>query len=387
MIRLSVVLVALCASVALAEEPPAPAASGPTGPTVKVTGYVEAFYQLNFNWPSNLITAYRGFDNRTNSVTISNAAIDVTGASGPVSARLALQVGHSPASYYLAEPTYLAQAGTGGSDSQLWRIIQQAILGYQIPVGRGLLAEGGIFLSPIGLENLAMPTQWNWSRSNLFFALPFYHAGVRFTYPFSDRLTGAFYVVNGWNDVVNRNPYPCLAAAANYAIADHVSLQLLYFGGIEPPTGAPEGQPWRNLFDGTVSWNATPWLTLAAQADGGFENNNFGTSYWYDGAAYLRVRAHALLWFTARVDYIHETAAANASGSAPHLFFPADDVGSETLTAEFRPIEGFSVRLEYRHDHASTPIYFKGDVQSAQGLDVTNAKTQQTLTLGSVAWF
>jgi hypothetical protein len=182
-----------------------------------------------------------------------------------------------------------------------------------------------------------MPTQWNWSRSNLFFALPFYHAGVRLTYPFTDRLTGAFYVVNGWNDIVNRNPYPCLAAVANYAITDQLSLQLLYFGGIEPPTGAPEGQPWRNLFDGTASWSATPWLMIAAQADGGFENNNFGTSYWYDGAAYLRVRAQAKLWFTARVDYIHETAASNVSGSASHLFFPADDVGSETLTAEFPP--------------------------------------------------
>ena len=69
------------------------------------------------------------------------------------------------------------------------------------------------------------------------------------------------------------------------------------------------------------------------------------------------------------------------------LFFPADDVGSETLTADFRPAEGFSLRLEYRHDHATRPIYFQGTVQSLNGADVTTAKTQQTLTLGAVAAF
>ncbi len=378
--RFAAAMAALAAGAARAEE-------APLTPVVKLSGYVEAFYQLNFNWPSNLVTAYRGFDNRSSSFTISNAAIDVSGAKGPVSARLALQVGHAPASYYLAEPTYPAQAGTGGSDAQLWRIIQQAIVGYQIPVGKGLLAEGGIFLSPIGMENLPIATQWNWSRSNLFFALPFYHAGVRLTYPVSDRWTFSFHVINGWNDVVNRNPYPSIMAMASYAIADRVSFQALYLGGIEPPTGAPEGQPWRNLFDATATWNATAWLTLAAEADAGFENNNFGASSWYDGAAYLRIRAHEKVFFTARIDHIHESVAQNAQGSAPRLFFPADDVGSETVTADYRPADGFSVRLEYRHDRASAPMYFSGSVQSVQGADVPTAKTQHTLTLGTVAWF
>ncbi|HUJ26050.1 MAG TPA: outer membrane beta-barrel protein [Myxococcales bacterium] len=364
---------------AAAEEPASPQAA----PAVKVSGYVEAFYQLNFNWPSNLITAWRGFDNRSSSFTLSNAALDVTGSEGPISARIALQVGHAPASYYLAEPTYPAEAGVGASDPQLWRIVQQAYLSYQVPVGKGLLTEAGIFLSPIGIENLPIDTQWNWSRSDLFFALPYYHAGVRVTYPFTDRLTGVAYVVNGWNDVVNRNPYPCFAGIAQYTVTDKVALQLLYFGGVEPATGAPQGQPWRNLFDATATWNATPWLTVAAQADAGFENNNFGRSSWVDGAAYVRVQAHAKLFFTARLDHIHESEPAGA----PRLFFPADDVASETLTADYRPADGFSLRLEYRHDHASGPIYFDGTVQSVNGADVATARSQQTLTLGAVASF
>ncbi|MGN6106919.1 MAG: outer membrane beta-barrel protein, partial [Kofleriaceae bacterium] len=239
----------------------------PASPSVRVAGYVEAFYQHNFNRPSNLITAYRGFDNRASSFTIANAALDVTGQIGAVSTRLVLQIGHTPISYYAAEPTYAAQAGTGASGPELWRLIQQAIAGYKIPVGRGLLGEAGIFLSPIGLEGIAIKDQWNWSRSNLFYGLPFYHAGVRFTYPISDQLTGVVYATNGWNNVVNRNRYPCFAGVLSWTPSAAFSSNLLYFGGVEPFHDAPEGQPWRHLVDFTATWHALPSLSLAVQLD------------------------------------------------------------------------------------------------------------------------
>ena len=366
------------------DQSPAPS----PGPSVKISGYVEAFYSLNFNWPSNQITAYRGFDDRTSSITIDDAALDVTGTLGPALARLALQVGNAPASYYLAEPSYPAQAGAGVSDPALWRLIQQAILGYQVPVGRGALVEAGIFLSPIGIENLPINTQWNWSRSDLFFALPYYHAGARVTYPFTDKLAGVFYVTNGWNDIVNKNPYPCFAAIADYAAAENLALQFLYFGGVEEPTGSPEGQPWRNLFDVTATWNAAHRLSFAVQGDTGFEDNNFGTSSWIAGALYARLQLHPKLYLAGRIDHFHEHDAVNGAGAATRLFFPANDVGSETATLDFRPIsDGFSVRLEFRADQASSPMYFKGTVEHVDGSDVATASTQQTLTLGAVAWF
>ena len=56
-------------------------------------------------------------------------------------ARLALQVGHTPNTYYLAEPSSRADLATsvvGESDATTWRYIQQALLGYKIPLGRGL---------------------------------------------------------------------------------------------------------------------------------------------------------------------------------------------------------------------------------------------------------
>ncbi|HEY1811463.1 MAG TPA: outer membrane beta-barrel protein [Kofleriaceae bacterium] len=383
--RYALVLLALSTRVASAQSAPPP--SDPSTPVVlKVTGYVEAFYQYNFNEPSNLITAYRDFDDRTSSFTIDNAVLDVTGAVGAVSTRIALQVGHTPATYYGGEPTYAAQAGIGATGPDLWRLIQQAIIGYKVG---DLQTEAGIFLSPVGLENVAIKDQWNWSRSTPFFALPYYHAGVRVTYPLSDEVTGVFYVTNGWNDIVNRNPYPCFAGVLTWAPTKTLATTLVYFGGVEDATNAPEGQPWRHLFDVTATWQATADVAFAAQADAGFEPNHFGTSRWFDGAAYVRIHPASRLYVAARLDAFHEYDSHDADGAASRLFFPADDVESGTLTADFRPTgDHVSVRLEYRLDHASTPMYFRGQVQTdPTGNDVPTALSQQTLTLGVVTWF
>jgi hypothetical protein len=380
--RWPIVSIALAVARVASAQPAAPA----DAPSVKVTGYVEAFYQYNVNEPSNLITAYRDFDDRTSSFTIDNAVLDVTGTVGAVSTRIALQVGNTPATYYGGEPTYPAQAGIGASGPDLWRLIQQAIVGYKIDK---LQTEAGIFLSPVGLENVAIKDQWNWSRSNPFFALPYYHAGVRLTYPLSDELTGVFYVTNGWNDIVNRNPYPCFAGVVTWTPSKTLSTTLVYFGGVEDATNAPEGQPWRHLFDVTGTWQATADLAFALQADAGFEPNNFGTSRWLDGAAYARVRIVPKLFMAARVDGFHEYDSHDADGAASRLFFPADDVESGTLTADFRPTaDNLSVRLEYRIDHASSPMFFRGQVPvDAMGNDIPTATSQQTLTLGAIAWF
>jgi hypothetical protein len=345
-------------------------------PTIAIGGYIEAFYQYNVNQPSNLVTAYRAFDDRSNSFTIDNAVLDVVGTLGQISTHIALQIGNTPSTYYNAEPNFPSVGGIGASDASLWRVLQQAILAYK---AGDLVLEGGIFLSPIGFENLPIKDQWNWSRSNLFDALPFYHAGVRATYPVSSSVTGAVMVTNGWNDIVNRNPYPCVAGVVTWAPTRDVSTQLIYFGGVEPPPDTPVGQPWRNLFDAVASWQATPELQVAIHADAGFEPDPLGTTRWYGGAAYARVHILPPLSFAIRADYLHERDAADA----PRLFFPAASVHSITATADYRPVPNLSLRLEFRDDRASSPIYFRGDVVD----DTPTATSQQTLTLGAVSWF
>src|SRR5215831_13624389 len=68
-----------------------------TKANITLSGYVEVFYQWNFNDPSNGITNYRGFDNRHDSFTLDNVVLDALGETGKsVSAHFALQFGPTP---------------------------------------------------------------------------------------------------------------------------------------------------------------------------------------------------------------------------------------------------------------------------------------------------
>jgi len=350
-----------------------------------LSGYVEAFYSWNFNEPSNFITNYRGFDNRHNIFTIDNIVLDAVGTLDRVQAHLALQVGNTPETYYASEPVWRATSGAGASGPSVWKLVQQANVGYKAPIGNGLMIEAGIFLSPIGLEGLAIKDNFNWSRSNLFFALPFYHTGVRVSYPITDRWSASAMLCNGWNSVVDDNVELSVSGMTTYAVRDNASLTLLYFGGVERPPNAPEGRAWRNLFDASFAWTPAKAIATAFHADAGFEPNAFGTSSWAAGAVSFRVQPLSWMYLSARADAFYEHV---PPGATPIFWGGSRWVASQTATIDVRPNANMSVRLEARHDQSEAPIFFAGNVPTdADGNYIPNARSQTTLTLGAVAWF
>jgi len=347
---------------------PAQEAKDPA-PSITLGAAVETYFGWNFNRPENGVTAFRGFDARHDSFALSNAVLDARWNAGAVSGRLALQTGDTPDIYYGAEAT-----------SDL-RHILEATVAWKAPVGKGLTLDGGLFLSPIGPETILIKENWTWSRSTLFFGLPFYHVGMRATYPVTGRwsLTGAVY--NGWNNVTDTNGKKSVSAQALYTRPDKVTASLLYFGGVERPRGAPEGQPWRSLFDAHVTVSVSKTLSVQAHADAGFEDTTFGRASWRGASIAARVQARAWLYLAARADVLDETIPASSAGTASALFFPTSRVRSFTATLDARPADRVSARLEFRHDAAADPIYFK------RSSSAPSAKSQSTLTLGLTAWF
>jgi hypothetical protein len=403
-------VVAFAAKSAVAQEegppePPAPVEPAPTEPpperkpgekpSLKVNplGYVEAYYAYNFNRPSNGITNFRGFDNRHDTFSLTNVALGASFEYGPAKGRLVLQVGSMPASYYLGEPSLPGTAVVNGSSADMWKYVQEAYVGYKAPVGRGLLFELGVFASPCGYEYMAVKDNWNWSRSNLFFGFPYYHTGLRVTYEWSDRVTSTLWVINGWNSVVDNNEEKSLAATTAYKIIpDQIVVTMMYMGGIERPTGSPEGPYWRHTFDLTAQWDATKWLSIAGQTDYGWEPTRIATARWVTGALYARVRPFDWAYVALRGDRFHEhLGTANGASTSPIFWGGVEWVSSGTATVDVRPTDDhLSIRLEYRHDVAEQPLYFGRDVQgngSASAPYVANARTQDTLLLGTTAWF
>jgi hypothetical protein len=354
-----------------------------------IGGYVEAAYSYNFNTPSNGLTNYRGFDDRHNSFTLSNVVLDGQWEKDAVSGRVTLQAGHTPNTYYLAEPSSPGASGAGGADASTWKYIQQAYVAYKAPLGKGLTFQLGLFLSPIGIESMAVKDDWNWSRSSPFFGLPFYHTGLRATQQLTDKLALTIAAYNGWNSVVDNNPQKSVSAQFAYTDSEKLLFSVLYFGGVERAPGAPEGKPWRHLLDGWVQARIAAPLWLAAHGDTGFENTRFGTSSWGTAALYAQVRAASFLYLAARGDYFREHAATSPQGTAARIFWPGDWVASGTGPVDVRPRDNISIRVEYRHDQGQVDMYFKGRVSgdgSALHPFVPNARGQDTVTLGVTTW-
>lgn len=368
----------------------------PEGPAVKVTpiGYIEAYYAWNINRPVNNVTNYRGFDNRHNTFTLSNVALGAAFERGPVGGRLVLQAGSQASTYYQAEPSVPGAAAANASGPELWKYIQEAYVTYKAPVGRGLTVQAGIERSPIGLESFAVHDNWSWSHSNLYFALPKYGTGLRATYAFCECFTASVAVVNGWSSVVDDNEAKSIEAHVTWRPRNtKAKIKALYMGGVERPGTAPEGQNWRHLFDATGELDVTTWLQLAAQANGGFEDNRVGTARWFAGAAAARAKALDWLYVAVRGDRFYEHLATDGTGrtSTPLFWNGVEWVSSVTATVDVRPHDNISFRFEFRHDQADGLLYFTGDTLNGNGSAAApflpNARRQETLLLGATAWF
>lgn len=378
-----VIVAAATTAHAQASSSPSPSPS-PAPLEVTVGGYLEAYYQLHLQAPANRLTNLRGFDSRSRTFTLSSLALSVTGARGPVTTRLVLQLGPTAAAYYLAEPESPGATGVAASSGALWRSVQTATAG--IALAGDWAVEAGLFTSPIGPEVLAIKDDLTWSRSNLFFALPAYHTGVTLAHPLAAGWTGKAHLYNGWNSVVDADGAPSVALSASYAGA-RTSGQLLYFGGRERAPGAAEGAPWRHLVDAFVQTSADD-LTVLAHLDAGVERGDVGTSWWAGGALYLALRLTPTIYAVARGDYLGEKRGGRAGATASPILLPVTWLASGTATVAYQPVGGVSIRLEARHDQADRDAFFAGAVAVDQRGDfVPDADRQDTVTLGLTTWF
>lgn len=358
---------------------------------VTLGGYVEALYAWNFNRPSNRITNARGFDNRHDSFTLSNVALDAALDRRGAIARLTLQVGHTPSTYYGAEPVSLGTPTVNASDASTWKYLQQAYAGYRIARSHETTLLAGLFLSPIGPETVAVRENWNWSRSTLFFALPYYHTGARARVALNDRWALSLHVYDGWNAVVDANGRKTLMAQATFDGGNGASASLLYATGVERLPGAIEGRRFRHLVDAYATIPVAERFELMAHVDGGFEPTRLGTAAWVGAALYARAElVSESLFLAARVDLLREWVPSDGVAVASPLFFPVAWVSSSTLTLDYRPHPSVSFRLEGRHDQAASDLYFGGTVVgdgSATMPYVPNRRGQTTALLGVVAGF
>ena len=334
---------------------------------ISVSGFVDAYYSRNFADPASRTNKLRNFDIPENQINLSLAEVVLQKKAAPVGFRADIDYG-------TANDVVQGIAPYGTTPYSTSANIQQAYLTGVIPLGNGLTADVGKFVTHMGYEVIESKDNWNYSRSLLFaWAIPYYHTGLRLTYPFADNFTLALHVVNGWNSVIDNNAEKSLGLAVSYAPTGSTGVILNVIDGFEQPSGMDAGK--KKVFDVIVTQNLSDAFAVSLNADYGDESLLSGLYTWKGVAVYGRYAFSPKSAFAIRAEVFDDP-----RGYATGLGVPGLDVKELTATYEYKFADALLVRGEARDDFANAPIFDKKT-------NVNSMNGQMTILVGIVAMF
>lgn len=299
---------------------------------------------IYYDWFSTKPTgdaALRVFDQKHNQIAMAMVGIGVAKlptAESRAGGRIDLNFGPAMAVFHATEP--------GGVET--FQHVQEGYLSYLAPIGSGLQIDAGKFVTPIGAEPTEAKDNWNYSRSILFFAGPYYHSGVRFAYAFNDRLSLGGGVSNGWNDVVDNNAGKTVNLQVSVKPTPQWTIVQNYMAGPERPD---DDDGWRHLSDTTVSFTATDKLSLMVNYDYGRDSVASEPINWQGVALYAKYSIDDVFAIAPRFEYIddHDGFVTGESQS----------ITAFTLTCDMKLTPSLLWRAEYRGDDTGTDYFMK----------------------------
>jgi hypothetical protein len=350
-------IVSISAPPLLAQEPagpgPSDAAPAPPDPPAAETqesffrstelgALVDAYYDFYSTRPAGN-AQYRNFDTKHNQFAFSMAQVWI-GKPASADSRTGFKV-----KFNFGPASTLVNAFEPG-ENEFIQNIEEGYLSYLAPLGKGLQVDVGKFVTPIGAEVIEAKDNWNYSRSLLFaLAIPYYHSGVRLTYPINGKVTVTGTVVNGWNNVVENNSGKTLGAQVAIKPVAAVSIVQNYMAG---PEQASNNHDWRQLSDTIATWTVNPALSVMANYDYGMDTALGGQVHWQGIAGYAKLQARKWLAVSPRFEW-YDDPSGFTTGAAQTL-------KEVTGTFELKPSDALIWRIEYRHEFSDSPVYETG---------------------------
>ncbi|MDD8017652.1 MAG: porin [Bacteroidota bacterium] len=313
---------------------------------ITYSGFVDFYYSKNLGSPLSLTNKLRNFDIQDNQFTMSLAELVIQKAASPVGFRLDLDYGETNDIVHGLSPY-------GTTPYKTSTIAQQAYLTAVLPIGSGLTLDAGKFVTHMGYEVIESKDNANYTRSLLFaWAIPYYHTGIRLTYPVASNFTATLHIVNGWNTVIDNNSKKSIGLTLNYAASSSTGLIFNYMTGFEQPQGANGGK--KNVFDFILTENISDNLSLALNADYGEERVLVGSplAMWKGAALYVKYALSEKSALALRAEGFYDPL-----GYATGLGLNKETIKEATLTYEHKVFDAFIVRVEGRGDFANASIF------------------------------
>ena len=345
-----------------AAQAPAPAAAAPpkspftqwgTDFSFMFDGYVDA----NFNHPDSGYNQLRNFDYRANTLHVNMGKITIDRAPAPVGFHLDVGFGQ----------TFTAIHSTDRAP-EAFKYFEQAYVSLKPKSWKGFQVDAGEFVTSAGAEVIETNANWNYSRSLLFsWAIPYYHFGIRTSFPVGKHFTGGVQVVQGWNNIYDNNSGKTVGINGAYAWKKVTWTNVYYVG----PEKSHTNKGIRNLYDTTVLVNQTDNFSYYFNFDYGREHNiGTGASKWTGLAGAARYGFMKKFAVAGRLEFFDDI-----DGFSTGV---TQNVKEFTLTGEYKPASWLLTRLEFRDDWSDQPFFQKQNGASG--------KNQPTILFGLVAF-
>jgi hypothetical protein len=371
---------------AAASAPAAPALPTWSAGPIDFTGLVDGYYSFNFNHPASGNNQLYNFNVKANQFSLNMAKISISHSPDPIGFQVDFGFGRA----------FDIIANSGEKQPEIWRYLEQAYATWKPAAAKGLQVDFGKFVSSAGAEVIETNSNWNYSRSLLFvWAIPYYHFGLRTSFPVGKYFTGGVQVVNGWNNVEDNNSGKTIGLTGTFT-TKKFAWTSTYYGGPENP-GTNRG--WRHMYDTNLLLTPSSKVNAYINFDYG-QNRNFSIvagvpvagapalSKWYGVAGALHYQFTDKWAFTPRFEWVGD----------PQGFVTGTLVRQSlkegTITGEYKMLEGLLGRLEYRHDWSNQPFFQRGATISTNERFLPNYlgfpgtyKSQDTLTLGVLVFF
>src|SRR5579859_1062332 len=203
------------------------ATAPPPPPKWEYNAFVDVAYLLDFNHPANHLFRDRSTTFKVDELDVNMAAAGVKKLASEASRwgfELEVQTGKDSENFGFSATA----PNVSGSD---WlRHFGLADVSYLAPVGKGLTVQAGLFNSLIGYDSLYAKDNLNYTRPWGADFTPYLMFGVNCSYPFTPKLTGTIFVINGYFHLAHANNVPSSGGQLAYKATERLTLKetLLY---------------------------------------------------------------------------------------------------------------------------------------------------------------
>jgi len=237
----------------------------------------------------------------------------------------------------------------------------QLYLTAALPVGNGVLLTAGKFITPLGYEVIAGPTNQLYSHSYLFgYAIPFTHTGITGTYVFNDQFTSMAGITRGWNQSTkdNNGAIDFLGSVVWTPTKTDTGYLNLSWG----PQATGDCSNYWTVVD--LIWKHTfnDKLSAAVNADYGDAPHALASgssAQWYGVAGYGSYVLSDYLTFNARVEWYNDQDGFTIAGTNTQ-FYEATIGLKVTPMPSHDILKNLVIRPELRGDYASSKFFDAG---------------------------